>query len=124
MVPKDKRNHCFLVCNLRPVFERVKFDVRRTLEPFKDFQGDFDPSSTALTKRSQTLSNALKRSPTVHVFSAFEVLVFFSRPIMTKKGLLLRYTALVLYTQLSRKSTFPSKSKLTNRECCMVNLLS
>ena len=31
MVPKDKRNHCFLVFtlkNLRPVFERVKYDVR------------------------------------------------------------------------------------------------
>ena len=76
MVLKDKRNHCFLVCNLRPVFEKVKFDVRRSLEPFKDLDGRFDPSSTALTKRSQTLSNALKRSPTVHVFSAFEVLVF------------------------------------------------
>ena len=57
MVLKDKRNHCFLVCNLRPVFEKVKFDVRRSLEPFKDLDGRFDPSSTALTKRSQTLSN-------------------------------------------------------------------
>ena len=56
MVLKDKRNHCFLVCNLRPVFEKVKFDVRRSLEPFKDLDGRFDPSSTALTKRSQTLS--------------------------------------------------------------------
>ena len=45
------------VCNLRPVFEKVKFDVRRSLEPFKDLDGRFDPSSTALTKRSQTLSN-------------------------------------------------------------------
>ena len=61
MVLKDKRNHCFLVCNLRPVFEKVKFDVRRSLEPFKDLDGRFDPSSTALTKRS----------PTVHVFLAF-----------------------------------------------------
>ena len=61
MVPKDKRNHCFSVCNLRPVFEKVKFDVRRSLEPFKDLDGRFDPSSTALTKRS----------PTVHVFLAF-----------------------------------------------------
>ena len=61
MVLKNKRNHCFLVCNLRPVFEKVKFDVRRSLEPFKDLDGRFDPSSTALTKRS----------PTVHVFRAF-----------------------------------------------------
>ena len=44
MVLKDKRNHCFLVCNLRPVFEKVKFDVRRSLEPFKDLDGRFDPS--------------------------------------------------------------------------------
>ena len=57
MVLKDKRNHCFLVCNLRPVFEKVKFDIRRILEPFKDLDGRFDPSSTALTKRSHTLSN-------------------------------------------------------------------
>ena len=49
------------VCNLRPVFEKVKFDVRRSLEPFKDLDGRFDPSLTALTKRSQT----------VHVFRAF-----------------------------------------------------
>ena len=53
MVLKDKRNHWFLVCNLRPDF---KFDVRRSLEPFKDLDGHFDPSLTALTKRSQTLS--------------------------------------------------------------------
>ena len=44
MVLKDKRNHSFLVCNLRPVFEKVKFDVRRSLEPFKDLDGHFDPS--------------------------------------------------------------------------------
>ena len=62
---QDRCGVTSLVCNLRPVFERVKFDVRRTLEPFKDFEGDFDPSSTALTKRSQTLSNALKRSQTL-----------------------------------------------------------
>ena len=43
----------FLVCNLRPDF---KFDVRRSLEPFKDLDGHFDPL-TALTKRFQTLSN-------------------------------------------------------------------
>ena len=53
MVLKDKRNHWFLVCNLRPDF---KFDVRRSLEPFKDLDGHFDPL-TALTKRSQMLSN-------------------------------------------------------------------
>ena len=54
----------FLVCNLRPYFEKVKFDVRRSLEPFKDLGGRFDPSLTALTKRSH-------RSPTVYVFLAF-----------------------------------------------------
>ena len=57
MVLKDKRDHCFFVCNLRPDFKKVKFDVRRSLEPFKDLDGCFDPSLTALTKRSQTLSN-------------------------------------------------------------------
>ena len=60
MIPRDKRNHRFSVSNLRPVFEKVKFDVRRSLEPFKDLDGRFDPSSTALTKRSQTLSNMLE----------------------------------------------------------------
>ena len=30
---------------------------------------------------------------------------------------------LQLYTQLRCKSTFPSKGKLTDRECCIVNLL-
>ena len=53
MVLKDKRDHC----NLRPDFKKVKFDVRRSLEPFKDLDGCFDPSLTALTKCSQTLSN-------------------------------------------------------------------
>ena len=57
MVPKDKRNLCFSVSNLRPVFEKVKFDVRRSLEPFKDLNGRFDSSSIALTKRSQMLSD-------------------------------------------------------------------
>ena len=57
MVIKNKRNHCFLVCNLRPVFEKSRFDVRRRLEPFKNLDRRFDPSSTALAKRSQTLSN-------------------------------------------------------------------
>ena len=57
MIPRDKRNHPFSVSNLRPVIEKVKFDVRRSLEPFKDLDGRFDPYLTALTKRSQTLSN-------------------------------------------------------------------
>ena len=52
MIPRDKRNHPFSVSNLRPVIEKVKFDVRRSLEPFKDLDGRFDPSSTAQTKRS------------------------------------------------------------------------
>ena len=47
----------FFGCNLRSDFKKVKFDVRRSLEPFKDLDGCFDPSLTALTKRSQTLSN-------------------------------------------------------------------
>ena len=62
MVLKEKRNPCFLVCNLRSVLEKVKFDVRRSLEPFKDLDGRFDPSSTALTKHSQTLSNGTRVS--------------------------------------------------------------
>ena len=48
---KDKHNHCFLV----PDFEKIQFVVRRSLEPFKDLDGRFDPSSTALTKRSPTV---------------------------------------------------------------------
>ena len=35
----------------------IRFDVRRSLEPFKNLDRRFDPSSTALAKRSQTLSN-------------------------------------------------------------------
>ena len=50
----DKRSHYFSVSNLRPVFE-VKFDVRLSLEPLKDLDGRFDSTSTALTKRSQTV---------------------------------------------------------------------
>ena len=57
MVLRDKRNTVFLVCNLRPVFEKVEFDVRRSLKPFEDLDGRFHPSSTALTKRSQMLSS-------------------------------------------------------------------
>ena len=49
------------VFKFRPDFKKVKFDVRRSLEPSKDLDGCFDPSLTALTKRS----------PTVHVFLAF-----------------------------------------------------
>ena len=60
MVLKDKRNHRFSLCNLRPVFEKVIFDVRRSLVPFKDSNFRFDPSLTALTKRSQTLSNGTR----------------------------------------------------------------
>ena len=41
-----------------------------------------------------------------------------------RKGPLLRYTALLLYTQLCRKSTFLGRGRFTNRECCMVNLRS
>ena len=55
VVLKDKCNHCFLVCNLRPVFEKVKFDVLLSLEPIKDLDGCFDPSLTALTKSSSTV---------------------------------------------------------------------
>ena len=56
------RSLFFLVCNMRPYFEKVKFDVRRSLEPFKDLGGRFDLSLTALTKRchrSQTLSDGI-----------------------------------------------------------------
>ena len=58
MILKDKRKHRFLVCNLRPVFENIKFDLRPSLEPFEDLDGRFDPPST-------------KRSLTVHAFLAF-----------------------------------------------------
>ena len=62
MVLKDKRNHsdCFFVCDLRPDFEKVERDVRRSLEPFKDLDSRFDPFSIAL-----------EHSPTVHVFLLF-----------------------------------------------------
>ena len=106
----------FLVCNLRLVFEKVKFDVRRSLGPFIDLDGRFDPSSTALSERSQTLSNGtcVSRILSASVWDS----------LWPSKGLLLRYTALLLYTQLCCKSTFLSKSKLTYRECCMVNVLT
>ena len=115
-VLKDKRNYCFLVCNLRPAFEKVNLDVRLSLEPFKDLDGRFDPSSTALTKRSQTLSY----STCVSRILCASV----RNRLWPRKGLLWRYTALLLYTELCCKSTFLSKRKLTNGECCMVNLPS
>ena len=98
------------------ISRRSKFDVRRSLEPFKDLDGCFDPSLTALTKRSQTLSNGtcVSRILSAGVWDR----------LWPRKGLLLRYTALLLYTQLCCKSTFLSKRKLTYRECCIVNLLS
>ena len=58
MVLKEKRYHGLLVCNWSPFFKKVKLDVRRSLEPFKDLDGRFDPSLPALTKRSQTPSNS------------------------------------------------------------------
>ena len=64
MVPKDKRNHCFSVCNLRPVFEKVKFNVRRSVKPFKIWMA-------ALILLQQLRPYILKRSPTVHVFVEF-----------------------------------------------------
>ena len=70
MVLKDKRNHsdCFFVCDLRPDFEKVERDVRRSLEPFKDLDSRFDPSSIALTKRSLTPSNSTCVSPIFFFF--------------------------------------------------------
>ena len=56
MVIKDKCNHCFLVCNLRTVFKKAKFDAHHSLKPFIDLNGNFDPFLTALTRCSQTLS--------------------------------------------------------------------
>ena len=110
------RTNAITVCNLRPDFKKVKFDVRRSLKPFKDLIGRFDPSLTALTKRSQTLS---KGACVSRILSAG----VWDR-LWLRKGLLLRYTALLSSTQLSCKSTFISESKLTYRGCCMVNLLS
>ena len=56
MVLKDKRNHsdCFFVCDLRPDFEKVERDVRRSLEPFKDLDSLFNSFD-------QTLSNTLQQ---------------------------------------------------------------
>ena len=74
MILKDKRNHsdCFFVCDFRPDFEKVERDVRRSLEPFKDLDSRFDPSSIALTKRSRTLSNSTCVSP-ICFFFRFQV---------------------------------------------------
>ena len=96
MVLKEKRNHGLLVCNLSPIFEKVKLDVRRGLEPFKDLDGRFDPSLTALTKRSQTSSNStcVSRILSASVWDR----------LWPRKSILLRYTALLLYTQLCCKS--------------------
>ena len=38
MVLKDKRDHCFFVCNLRPDFKKIKFDVCRSFN-FLTFEG-------------------------------------------------------------------------------------
>ena len=74
--------------------------------------------------KSRTSLNLFFR-PYFHYCSITAKIAFiFKRPIVASKGLLLRHTALLLYTQLCYESTFLSKSKLTNRECCMVNLLS
>ena len=64
---------------MRPVFEKVKFVVRRSLRPFKDLDDHFDPSSTAV----------IERSATVHVFHAFLVIVI--ETFMAAKGLSLGY---------------------------------
>ena len=96
MVLKEKCNHGLLVCNLSPNFEKVKLNVRRSLEPFKDLDGRFDPSLTALTKRSQTSSNStcVSRNLSASVRDR----------LWPRKSILLRYTALLLYTQLCCKS--------------------
>ena len=61
MVLKDKRNYGLM--QFETGFRESQIS---SLEPFKNFDGRFDPSSTALTKRSQT---------GVQVFS-FEVLTY------------------------------------------------
>ena len=74
MVLQDKRNHsdCFFVCDLRPDFEKVELDVRRSLEPFKDLDSRFDPSSIALTKRSR---NTLQQYMCFSYFFVFKYTV-------------------------------------------------
>ena len=68
MVLKDKRNDsdCFFVCDLRPDFEKVERDVRRSLEPFKDLDSLFNSFD-------QTLSNTLQQ---YMCFSYFFFFVF------------------------------------------------
>ena len=58
MVLKEKRNHGLLVCNLSPIFEKVKLDVRRSLEPFKSFKW---PLWSFFNSFDQTLSNVLQQ---------------------------------------------------------------
>ena len=41
---KGQTQSLFSLSNLRLVSEKVKFDVRCSLEPFKDLDGRFDPS--------------------------------------------------------------------------------
>ena len=52
MVLKDKRNYGLM--QFETGFRESQIS---SLEPLKNFDGRFDPSSTALTKRSQTLFN-------------------------------------------------------------------
>ena len=91
MVLNDKRYHCFFVCNLRPDFKKVKFDVRRSLEPFKDLDGCFDPF---LDSSDQTLSNALQR---YMCFSHFKCGCL--RPIMAEKRLIVAlHSVTIIYS--------------------------
>ena len=48
MVLKEKRYHGLLVCNWSLFFEKVKLDVRRSLEPFKRSQ---TPSNSTCVSR-------------------------------------------------------------------------
>ena len=110
VVPKDKRNHCFSVSNLRQVFKKVKFYVRRSFPKI---------SMTALILLQQLWPNALKR---YMCFPHLSDIVW--DWLWPRRGLLLRYTALLSCTQLCCKSILLGKRKFTYSECCMVNLLS
>ena len=55
MVLKDKRDHC----NLRPDFKKVKFDVRRSLEPSKDLDGCFKKAYGYVTQRYYYILNCV-----------------------------------------------------------------
>ena len=81
----------FFVCNLRPDFKKVKFDVRRSLEPFKDLDGCFDSSLTALTKLSQMLSNGT-------CVSHFKCGCL--RPIMAEKRLVALHSVTIIYSNV------------------------